>query len=292
MSEKKSPLDRLRATDFSKMTEAVAEKIPATPILDGIEAAEYGRKFVTVVSRLKGVRIDRDHFLRCELSKAGVPQSQIETAVRRSPAHAMISEDVLTAIAKAAINFETNKSSMISFTTGLPGGLAMLGAIPADLTQYYVHAFRIMQKLAYLYGWQEFLSDAEDMDDETLAKLALFLGVMTGVGGAANNLTAFAHRVATPAIQKRIASAALTRTAYYPLIKRTLGFIGVKVTRESFAKSVSKVVPVVGGVVSGAMTYATLRPQSERLRRHLASLPQARTDIVDAEILEHSHCPK
>ena len=35
----------------------------------------------------------------------------------------------------------------------------MAGTIPADMTQYYVHAFRIMQKLAYLYGWQTFLKN-------------------------------------------------------------------------------------------------------------------------------------
>lgn len=39
------------------------------------------------------------------------------------------------------------------------------------------------------------------------------------------------------------------------------GYIGVKVTKDSFAKGVSKVIPVVGGVVSGGLTFASIYNQ-------------------------------
>ena len=68
----------------------------------------------------------------------------------------------------------------------------MVGTIPGDITQFYVHAFRVMQKLAYVYGWQALLEDAKDVDDETLGKLASLLGVMMGVGAASGAVTAFA----------------------------------------------------------------------------------------------------
>lgn len=36
-------------------------------------------------------------------------------------------------------------------------------------------------------------------------------------------------------------------------------------TKEVFAKGISKVVPLVGGVISGGITFATLRPMGTRL---------------------------
>jgi len=74
---------------------------------------------------------------------------------------------------------------------------------------------------------------------------------------------------------------ALTKTAWYLPMKQTLRVIGVQVTKQSFAKTASKVVPVVGGVVSGSLTFITLRIQSKRLMEHLRELPPPN---VDAEV--------
>ena len=41
-------------------------------------------------------------------------------------------------------------------------------------------------------------------------------------------------------------------------------------TKDIFAKGVSKAVPVVGAAVSGGLTLATFAPMAERLRKHLA----------------------
>ncbi|WP_051084625.1 hypothetical protein [Kribbella catacumbae] len=157
-----------------------------------------------------------------------------------------ISPAVLDEIARSVIEFETRKSTALSFAAGLPGGFAMIGTVPADITQFYVHAFRVMQKIAYLYGWQSFLDDIDDLDDESLGILAAFLGIMMGVGGASVSVGLFATQVARPAVQKKIASVALTKTAWYVPMKQTLRVIGVHVTKQSFARTASNVVPVVG----------------------------------------------
>ena len=187
----------------------------------------------------------------------------------------------LVRLAEAAIGFETQKSAAVSFVAGLPGGFAMLATVPADVTQYYIHAFRVMQKLAYIYGWQDLLGDLDDADDETVGRLALFLGVMMGVGGAASSLSMFAKQIARPAIQKQIAKQALTKTVWYPVVKKTLAVVGVKVTKDSFAKTVTKVVPVAGGVISGGMTFVALKGQSARLRKHLRELPPPGVDAAE-----------
>ena len=59
---------------------------------------------------------------------------------------------VIDEASEGSIKFETAKATALSAAAGAPGGLAMAATIPADLAQYVVHAMRISQKLAYLYG--------------------------------------------------------------------------------------------------------------------------------------------
>ncbi|WP_010535273.1 hypothetical protein [Brachybacterium squillarum] len=156
------------------------------------EAVAFATQFLTRVIRLRGVRIDREPYLRQTLRTMKVSDALIEQSIQGTPLQAGIPLSDLDALARTVIAFETNKSAALSFASGLPGGLYMAATVPADVTQYYVHAFRVMQKLAYLYGWQDFITDLDEVDDETLARSAVFLGVMMGVGGASKSLAGFA----------------------------------------------------------------------------------------------------
>ncbi len=73
----------------------------------------------------------------------------------------------------------------------------MIGAIPADITQYFAHIIRILQKLIYLYGWEELYESKDDLDDETLYWLTLFIGIMFGVGTANAAITKIAQSAAS-----------------------------------------------------------------------------------------------
>lgn len=247
-----------------------------------VESQDVAVAFLSKLLRLRGAHIDREQFLRSELEREGVPEEMINAAVTGRPASAGVPGDILEQIARRAITLETRKSSTFAFAMGLPGGLTMIGSVPADMTQYYVHAFRVMQKLSFLYGWQDFIQDCDHVDDETLARLGVVFGVMLGVSGASSTLSAFANNVARPKLQKDLAQKALTQTAYYPVIKKTLGRVGVHINKQIFSRTVTKAVPVVGGVASGALTYATLRRQSNRLLDHLKILPPALPDPQDA----------
>ena len=160
-----------------------------TPVQEA-EAEHRGLDFLTKIVCLPGVRIRRDEFLRQELTKVHASDDIIARSLDTNPAAAGVPLAVLDGLAEETISYETNKSAAISFAAGIPGGFAMLAAIPADLTQYYAHALRIMQKLAYLYGWHDLVADADQTDDDTIGVLAVFFGVMLGVGGAAQSLTA------------------------------------------------------------------------------------------------------
>lgn len=245
------------------------------------EAERSALDFLGKVARLKGVKIEREAFLRQELVKLGASEEQLGRALASTPVQAGFGIDALDALADASISFETKKSAAFSFASGLPGGPAIAATIPADIAQYYVHAFRVMQKLAYLYGWQDFFGDVDRTDDETLGRFALFFGVMLGVGGASASLSSFAAQVARPALHKQIAKQALTKTSWYPVLKQSLRLIGVKVTKDSFARSVTKLIPVAGGVISGGMTLVSLRHQSARLKARLRELPPPGLDARD-----------
>ncbi|WP_178705817.1 hypothetical protein [uncultured Actinomyces sp.] len=240
---------------------------------EGQEASVYAVFFLKKLLRIRGVRISREDFLRQELRKLHLSDAQIECAIASNPLSAGVSRKSLDKLANDAISFETKKSTALSFAAGIPGGFAMLGTVPADLTQYYVHSLRIMQKLAYLYGWKEFLTDLDDVDDETIAQMGLFFGVMLGVAGAAESMRDFARMIVAPAIEKRVARKALMNGTWYPVVKKSLKVIGISVTKQGFTKTMSKILPLIGGVISGGMTFVSLQTQANRLKQHLRQLP-------------------
>lgn len=66
----------------------------------------------------------------------------------------------------------------------MPGGVAMVATIPADIAQYFAYMMRVMQKLAYLYGFEDFELNKNTISDDTMNQIMIFLGVMFGVQGA------------------------------------------------------------------------------------------------------------
>jgi len=237
------------------------------------EVEQRALDFLAKVVRVPGVRVNREEFLRQELRKLHMSDDAIQRAIDSSPLLAGVSLTAIDRLAEEAISYETNKSAAISFVAGIPGGFAMLGTIPADLMQYYAHALRIMQKLAYLYGWGDLLPDGRDADDDTLGVLAVFFGVMLGVGGAAQSLTAFARVAAKTAYQNHATKRALMSITWYPVVKHSLGLIGINITKSTAAKGFSKIVPVIGGFVSSGLTFMALQSQSALLKEHLREIP-------------------
>ena len=243
------------------------------------EVEQRALDFLAKVVRVPGVRINREEFLRQELRKLHLSDDAIARALGSSPMMAGVPLTAIDRLAEEAISYETNKSAAISFVAGIPGGFAMLGTIPADLMQYYAHALRIMQKLAYLYGWGELLPDGRETDDDTLGVLAVFFGAMLGVGGAAQSLTAFARVAAKTAYQNHATKRALMSITWYPVVKHSLRLIGINITKSTAAKGFSKIVPVIGGFVSSGLTFMALQSQSALLKEHLREIPPPGVDV-------------
>jgi hypothetical protein len=223
---------------------------------------------------MPGAKIDRNSFLKKELSKRCSP-TMVQQAIEKRPALAGIDEHTIKKIALANIKFHRAGVTSVSFAAGLPGGWWMAGTVPADMTQFFWHVIVILQKLAYLYGWPSLINDDEEIDDETLLVISLFVGVMFGAGAASKALGDLAEKFAQQVIS-RLPKKALTKYAIYRIAKEVAKWIGIKLTKESFAKFLSKLVPVVSGFISGTITWISFSAMSKKLKKHLKTLELAK----------------
>ena len=123
-----------------------------------------------------------------------------------------------------------------------------------------------MQKLIYLYGWPSLTDVNNQLDDESLKIMTLFVGVMMG------------NKMAVEAVSKimtqasRHAGAKISETVIAHYAVKIAQWIGVNMTKEGFAKGVGKVIPLVGAPISATITYYTFRPMARRLKKHLDEL--------------------
>ena len=216
-----------------------------------------------------GISVSRDAFLRKELFKY-YPDAIVEEAVRSTPANAGIDPDRIDKIADDVIRFERNCVSGISVALGAPGGVAMAATIPADIIQYYGYMLRAAQKLLYLYGFPSIENDENGLvlDSGTTNEIILCLGVMNGVAGANNAVKAMAHALAN-GVEKQLMNRALTKGTIFPIVKAVMKWFGINLTKSIYTGAIKKVIPVVGGVVGGGITYVSFKPCCLRLKKVL-----------------------
>jgi hypothetical protein len=222
---------------------------------------------------LPGVKVDREAFLRRALSKH-VTEKVLQSAIDTSPAKAGISKTAIRRIATANIKWHRAGVSSVSFASGLPGGWWIAGTVPADFTQFFWHVLVILQKLAYLYGWPELFSRDSELDGETVLILTVFVGVMLGAESAAKALGDTAEH-ASAQVLKHLPRGALGKWGLYRLAREVAKRIGIKLTDESFARYISRIIPILGGILSGTVTWISFSLMTSRLAAHLESSPLA-----------------
>lgn len=232
--------------------------------LSTTEANNSLELILTNALKLPGVKVNRTEFLSKTLAEY-VSYNDLVIVLEKGPIEAGINIDTLNKIAKSLIEKRTLQSTSASFAAGIPGGFAMAATIPADLLQFYGVSLRFAQELAYLFGYKDMWEDEKVDAERVRGELTLFLGVMFGVAGTASALKVLSSKVAQQVL-KKLPQKALMKTIYYPIIKKVAATIGVKITKKTFAQGLSKVIPLLGGVISGGLTYASMKPMGTRLR--------------------------
>ena len=189
--------------------------------------------------------------------------------------------------AQSRINYLTTQSSALSFATGLPGGLALAATIPADIAQFYGYSLKLAQEISYIYGYDDIWTDQGELSEQSKNTLILYLGIMLGVTSAGSITRVLSSKLSTQVL-KSIPRKALTKTFYYPILKKVLAVFGTRLTKASFAKGVSKMIPVAGGVISGGLNYASMKPMATKLKNELGqSINYTESDLKkDLKVLE------
>ena len=242
--------------------------------------SEVFEVLMTNAVKLPGVKVDRKEFLAQNFSKY-VPASQLAEVVEKGPLEANVPLSIIKKVAKRNIANQTMKSSSASFAAGLPGGIGLAATIPADTAQFFGFALRLAQEIGYLYGYDDFWEDGELDVERVNGELILFLGVMFGVGGATATIKALSAQLSKEAL-KKIPNKALMKTVYYPIVKKMSAMIGVKMTKDTFAKGISKMIPLAGGVISGGITYSSMTKMGNRLMNTL----EEGVNMTEAEFVE------
>lgn len=250
---------------------------------------------ITLGLKTPGVRVDREEFLRKEF-KIHYSEETVAQAIEKTPAIAGIPADDIDKIADDVIQYERYFVSGISAALGTPGGAAMAATIPADIIQYYGYMLRTAQKLMYLYGFPQIVTDEEEtqIDSATMNLLIIAMGVMFGVAGANNAIKAMAKALGN-GVQKQLMKQALTKGTVFPIVKGVAKWFGVRMTKEIFTGFFKKAIPVVGGVIGGGITYASFKPCCDRLKDNLKDTKlsnlnheenEEETEIYDAIVTE------
>ncbi|MBO4797968.1 MAG: hypothetical protein J5494_04255, partial [Candidatus Methanomethylophilaceae archaeon] len=217
--------------------------------------------------KIPKVKVDRAEFLKASFAKEGILIHQI---VNEGPVASDYSDIELDDMAEKLILRRTSESSAMSFAAGIPGGLAIAATIPADTLQFFAMSLRLTQELAYLYGAKDFW--ACEGEDGTLVRYQLIcsLGAMFSIDGASaatRLLSSHLAMRATGGTPQR----ATTRAFWDPIVRKISKDLTLRLTTDTASKGVAKLIPVIGGIFSGGMTFLSMRPMGQRLSRVLST---------------------
>lgn len=221
---------------------------------------------VTTALQIPGIKVNRNQLIADYFKNQ--KDVSVEEVLTKGPIEAGCSRETLSKIADRIIFDRTAMSSVASFVAGIPGGLAMAATIPADMLQFFGMTIRLAQELTYVYGAPDLWSDGSLDDERVKGQLILYCGVMFGVSSAVASVRFISSQMAKQILRK-LPQKALTKTIWYPIVKKIGTAIGLKVTKDTVAKGLSKVVPFIGGVISGGLNFATMMPMGKRLAETL-----------------------
>ena len=129
--------------------------------------------------------IDREAFLREQICDY-ISEDMARIAIEKNTKEAGIRRKLVDTIASGVISGEVNKASGVSMVAG-----STWATLPADIVQYFGFVLRIVQKLAYLYGYEAFdltIEDGKLTDEKSLKELTDLIGIMFDAGEEATQV--------------------------------------------------------------------------------------------------------
>lgn len=232
---------------------------------------------ITICLRAPGAYVDREGFLRKELSRK-YPENVVSKAIDSTPLEANVLQQDIDQIADNIIKYEQRCA------TGFSAICSFAITMPADLAQYYLFLIRAIQKLMYLYGFPQIEANDEhlEIDTSTINIITICLGITLGMDSAVLMI----NRIATSLAKetgKRILKTALTKTTWYPIMKKITKMMGVKITKNMLAFLSKSAIIGIGAVVNGTITYASFKSSCDNLKNALKDTALSNPNYVYSE---------
>jgi hypothetical protein len=195
------------------------------------------------------------------LQTGQIPSKEVAAEARKIGIHVNAPQEIglapIKQLDQLATRFVDNNRLMATGSgavMGLPGGLALLATIPADISALSYFSFRTISGIAQSYG-----SETRSEEGRAIA-LLLFAGA-TGlesvtVGGTQVFLSSLTRNVLTRPYQNFIVSKIV--------IPQLAEYLGV----QAVGKGLFRVVPVLGGLVGGTANYLFISNVAERAKNH------------------------
>lgn len=219
------------------------------------------QKMYSLALRIPRVAVNRSAYLE----KVFKPYGQTERLVNGELPVDIYGVETVRKVAKKMIRSHVLWSTFLSALSGIPTGFAsMFITIPGDLAQYYYHMLAIAQKLHYLYNGEDLKRGKAHFDKESEQTLVVFLGIMLGVNTLKMSIRNWAIS-GMGVLLKQVPRRAMTRAFLFPAVKYIAASGGTKVSKEAFAKGMEYSIPFIGGIITGLVTFLTLRPMATRL---------------------------
>ncbi|MDE7410150.1 MAG: hypothetical protein K2N09_09035 [Muribaculaceae bacterium] len=227
--------------------------------------------FLNGILKMPGAKINREVYLRKTFSH--LSDSEIRRCLYESPAK-VISQAEIEDAASNVIRSHTAKATAVSTISSIPGGLAMLVSVPADLANYYFHVVAVGQKLGYLYGFPDMVDDSGRLTPEGEIMLTAFIGVMNKVEVAKELVKKIAIEAAKRMSEEtavRVAGNIISKQFIAQAIEAISAKLGAKIVAKGGGRVLYKAIPLLSGAICGTITYATFKPQAKRLHEVLKS---------------------
>ena len=214
-------------------------------------------------------RVDREQFLRETLFKYKPNLSKEEQMYFVDNPVRAIGITEVNYIADKVIKSAVLQTAGLSFLAGLPGGVWGIAAAGPDIVQNLAYYIILSQKLAYVYGVNfyetAFPTDSEYQKSSTL----LCLGFMLGV----NDVDSLIQKVLGGAWKNSGKEFVefLMKTAGFALARKILTSIGERLANKGATNVLGKAVPLLGGLLSGGMTFADFKKSAARMQQKLVA---------------------
>jgi len=216
-------------------------------------------KLLGAILEIPGAKVNWTKFLESELRQYCDESTFNDVLDGSIASYEAISKTLLEKIANQRIKYNKNRASASSFIMGLPGGIAIAATLPADIVQYYYFLFKTAQELAYLYGFPDFCDADGELTERSLNTLTILIGVMS------NDTTMTAG---LKFLSKQFFDQ-MPKAVLYDIAREAAKTLGVRISQRSFARSITKFVPVLAGIGSGVITWSSFMSAANRLKKRL-----------------------